>query len=219
MAVIGILEDETDLREELGIFLTNKGHRVIGAGSIGEFEDLLPEIDIALIDVMLPDGESFDLVNRLNREYPEKGIIMLTARGLSEDVLQGLNFGADHYLIKPVKLIELAAIVESVLRRVKLGWRFDQAAGVLVDPNGRRFILASAEAHLFQLFTDNAQPIVSRRSLVESMGHEWSSFDLRRLDTMISRLRQRFRDETGSELPMRTERNLGYCFNVPINKI
>ena len=212
MALLGLLEDEIDLREELEAYLSAAGHRVFVAGSAAEFfaagED--QRFDVVIVDRGLPDADGLDVVERLRRESPATGIIMLTARGASEERVCGLQTGADHYLVKPAHLPELAAQVDALLRRLPTGWRLVASESCLYAPDEARLLLSAREFDLLGLLARRGGRMASRREVAEALGWSWQAFDQRRLDTLISRLRRRCREECGQELPVRTERAHGY---------
>ncbi len=91
MANIALLEDEVLLRKELAAFLGKRGHQVSQAGSLAEFWPLPAATDIAILDLMLPDGSGLDAASRLRQQFPRLGIIMLTALGATQDKLAGLG--------------------------------------------------------------------------------------------------------------------------------
>jgi two-component system, OmpR family, response regulator len=217
MARIVVLEDEAVLREELAAFLGKRGHTIKEAGALADFWPLMAGVDIALIDLMLPDGDGFSAVTRLRETCPAVGVIMLTARSGLQDTLQGLASGADHYLIKPFRLLELAAIIETLLRRMGAGWRLSLPAHRLTSPDGFCMALTASEMTLLKLLT-TVPPggFIDRRSVVEALGQNWLDYDLRRLDTLVSRLRHRWLEETGQCLPLRTEHRKGYSFGVAL---
>jgi len=219
MANITLLEDEVLLRKELAAFLEKRGHQVSQAGTLAEFWPLQAVTDIAILDLMLPDGSGLDAASRLRQQFPRIGIIMLTALGTTQDKLAGLVGGADHYLVKPFRLVELAAIIDALLRRLGSGWRLDVQRRQLIGPDGGACILTVPEMTLFNLFCAHPGQIVSQRSLVEALGHDWMDYDRRRLDKLLSRLRHRWLLECGQELPLRTEHRHGYSFAATIQPI
>jgi len=131
-----LVEDSAELREEISAFLSRRGWSVLCAGSLQEFEALMDQAGLAIIDIMLPDGSGFDAITRLRQASPGAGIIALSARGSSDYVVQGLHDGADHYLVKPVKLIELEAVIVSLSRRVPTSWTLQSGARQLISPRG-----------------------------------------------------------------------------------
>jgi DNA-binding response OmpR family regulator len=212
MATILLLEDEFALREEVADFLAGRGHRVLQAGTLAEFAPLVLQARILVLDLMLPDGTGLDAARLARQQLSPAGIIMLTARGQLQDRLAGLSQGADHCLVKPFGLLELGAIIDALLRRVGSEWILDAIAGRLSDPEGRSMNLTTQEMTLVRRLCEAGVEPVSKRELVEALGQDWSSYDLRRLDTLVSRLRLRWRREVGRELPLKTLHREGYGF-------
>jgi DNA-binding response OmpR family regulator len=212
MPTILLLEDELALREEVADFLCNRGHRVLQAGSLTEFVPLVEQARMFLLDLMLPDGTGLEAARLVREQSPQAGIIMLTARGQLQDRIEGLRCGADHYLVKPFGLLELGAIIDALLRRVGSEWILDVSSGRLSDPESRSMNLTPQELILVRCLCEAGAEPVSKRQLVEAMGHDWASYDLRRLDTLVSRLRLRWRREAGRELPLKTLHREGYGF-------
>lgn len=216
MGKVVLLEDEIELREEIAAFLQKRGWQTRQAGTIAEFQPLAAQADIAVIDVMLPDGSGFDAVSWLRQRQRDCGIVMLTARGDTQDKIHGLTGGADHYLVKPVKLLELEAILQALSRRVVTNWRLVRQAGELIAPVGSRLAVSANERSLLELFAQNPAQPISRRQIAESFGYAWLNYDERRLEAMISRLRQRWRKTSGTELPLKTAHRKGYTFTEPL---
>ncbi len=216
MSRIVLLEDEIELREEVAAFLQKRGWDVIQAGSVAEFSHCLGQAEMAIIDVMLPDGSGMEAAAQLRQQRPGCGIIMLTARGTTMDKLRGLYGGADHYLVKPVKLLELAAVIDALSRRVVSHWQLLGQSHSLSAPQGISLVLSALEMKLCYLFVQQPGRTVTRRQIAEAFGHDWLDFDQRRLDTLVSRFRQRWRTNAAFELPLKTEHREGYSFSMPI---
>jgi DNA-binding response OmpR family regulator len=216
MACIALLEDEADLREEFASYLEAQSHQVLQAGSVAEFSAITGQYGIAVLDVMLGDGCGLEVAQGLRQRDANVGIVMLTARSDIRDKLRGLNHGADHYLVKPVKLAELNAVITALSRRLSSGWRVSTVMHTLIDPQGLSAALSDRELAIFTLVAKAPRRMVERRRIVEALGEDWISYDLRRLDTLVSRLRKRWRDTTGQELPLRTEHGEGYSFSAPL---
>ena len=219
MARIALLEDEIALREELAVFLTRRGHTISQAGYLAEFWPLMAAIDLAILDIMLPDGSGSEAAVRLHREHPRVGIILLTARSGAGEKLAGLYGGADHYLVKPVRFQELMGFVDALLRRLGLGWRLDRVRHQLSDPQGHCLDLNTQELTLLACLSAAPDQVVSRRALVEAFGESWLFYDERRLNTMVSRLRHRWQAVSGQELPLKTERGAGFSFGVALQRL
>lgn len=216
MANILLLEDEPDLREETASFLESEGHAVRQADRLAAVDEHVGHCDLAILDLMLPDGLGLNAIDRLRTANPEVGVIVLTALGTAQNKLSGFSAGADHYLIKPVSLEELTAVVDALCRRVAPRWRLNIARQCLISPDRSEMKLNHQEARLFEGLARHGGRTVSRRTLVEFMGHDWLNYDERRMDTLISRLRKRWREHAGTELPLRTEYRTGYSLDVSL---
>jgi DNA-binding response OmpR family regulator len=106
--------------------------------------------------------------------------------------------------------------IDALSRRVISSWRLLDHSRQLVSPQGTCLALSALEMALCHLFVQQPGKIVARRQIAEAFGHDWLDFDQRRLDTLISRLRQRWRCAAASELPLKTEHREGYSFVAPI---
>ena len=219
MATILLLEDEESLREELALFLVELGYRVLKTGALADFTPLLPAADLAIIDLILPDGDGFEATARLRACRPAAGAIILTARDSLRDKVQGLTGGADHYLVKPVSLEELTAIIAALLRRVAPGWRLDLKNRRLISPDGRAMALSPMEMTLFDLLSRSPRETVTRQGLAAALGYDWLDYDVRRMEKGVSRLRQRWEAETGQPLPLKTVHRLGYSFGASLCRV
>ena len=218
MTTIALLEDEAGLREEVADFLESCGHRVLQAGTLAEFAALVTQARIVVLDVMLPDGSGFDAVRQVRSASRRTGIVMLTALGELQDRLTGLNEGADHYLVKPFRLLELEAVIESLLRRIGREWVFDAGNATLLDQLGHSLSLTDQEAAFVRVLARARGAVISRREVVDALGQEWASYDMRRLDTLVSRLRSRWQRSCGRDLPLRTLHREGYGFGETIDQ-
>ncbi|KEZ01549.1 transcriptional regulator [Burkholderia sp. MSh2] len=217
MGKVLLLDDEVELREEIAAFLRKCGWLVSEAGTIAEFRQLAMHTDMAIIDVMLPDGSGFDAAAWLRAQRQGCGIVMLTARGETLDKVSGLKGGADHYIVKPAKLIELDATLHALSRRVVANWRLDRQAFALFAPDGKRLDVSGSEISLLELMARHPARPVSRRQIAETFGYDWIDYDERRLEAVVSRLRRRWRNELGSDLPLRTVHREGYTFAEPLS--
>lgn len=218
MAHIMVLEDEFSVREDLVEFLTRQGHIVRAAATLADFQEISTGgHDVAILDVSLPDGEGFEAVLSLREQNTKTGIIMLTGRTALPDKIRGLTIGADHYLGKPFQLAELAAIVEALLRRIGLGWRLDQLKQRLTDPVGHAIDLNQFEFSLFTQLVGLNGEALARETLMSVLMESDENFDDRRLDTAVCRLRTRWRDMSGQELPLKTRHRVGFIFNEPLH--
>ena len=219
MAQIILLEDERILREDLTEFLASLGHSVQAVGSIAEFERaFVPGRHlIAILDLGLPDGDGMDVIERLRRDNLRLGILVLTARISTQAKVAGLQSGADHYLTKTTDMDILAATVDSMVRRLDLGgvsadWVLDAGKKQLIAPGLPPIELSAQDYTVLKAIFDGQGLSVSKKSIVAALGEDFLSYDLRRLDTQINRLRRKVLEATGTDLPLKTLRNEGYQF-------
>lgn len=226
MSHVTVVEDNADLREEVVFHLRHAGHDAIGVpdgvGLNHTLGVLLP--DVVVLDVGLPGEDGFSIAARLRRDHPAIGIVMLTARSLIEDKLHGLATGADSYLVKPVDLRELVAVVASLSRRLPArdslddSWKLDTTRREIIDPQGVATALTHTEYRLLLQLAEAAPEVASRRALVEALGHDFMQFDERRLEAALSRLRRKLKAE-GEDSVLRSARTQGYLFAAPIRVI
>lgn len=112
----------------------------------------MDKAEIAILDLNLPDGLGFEAVSRMREVDSRGGVILLTARGSTPDKLVGYAAGADHYIVKPVNLTELNAIITAMLRRTAKGWRIYRAERILICPDGCSETPSSISGSLFLQF-------------------------------------------------------------------
>ncbi|QWH17309.1 response regulator transcription factor [Bacillus mycoides] len=122
MSTILVLEDEIPIRSFIVLNLKRAGFYVLEASTGEEAFQMLSEhtVDVALLDVMLPGIDGFQVCKTIREENEKMGIIMLTARVQDEDKVQGLGIGADDYIAKPFSPVELTARIQSLLRRIEV---------------------------------------------------------------------------------------------------
>jgi DNA-binding response OmpR family regulator len=176
--------------------------------------------DVLVLDVMLPDMDGLAVCRKV-RETSRIPIIMLTARGDVSDRIVGLEMGADDYLPKPFEPRELVARIQAVLRRgassdgegsLRIGTLDVSWATRSVRREGQDLELTTAEFELLGLLLRNRGHILSReRILDEIRGIDWAVYD-RSIDVLVSRLRQKLRDDAKRPHLIRTVRGTGYIF-------
>src|SRR3989338_460799 len=156
---IVVVEDNDDLREEIVFFLSHVGHRAIGCASGAALNKHMAErgSDIIVLDLGLPDIDGVDLLNRYSGRH-DVAIVVLTARGATEDRIAGYQHGADAYLVKPVDMRELVAVVDRAAQRLypppgdtDQAWKFSASAWALTSPGGIVISLTEQQPQILQL--------------------------------------------------------------------
>lgn len=223
MREVILLEDETVLREEIAEFLAGSGYAVSATASLGAFWQSYDPArhSIAVIDLGLPDGDGLTLIRSLREQGRQLGIVVLTARGATRDRVAGLGDGADYYLAKTADLDELAATLAALSRRLgepdeapRETWVLELSPRRLLPPGCEPVMLSEQDWVVMQVLMRHAGEIASRHQIVEALGEDYLSYDQRRLDTQMRRLRRKVQEATGLNLPINTARNAGYRFHA-----
>jgi len=218
-----LLEDEPVLRQELKEFLEEQGYATTSLDSLEAFEHAFDphRHRLAIIDIGLPDGCGLDLVRRLRASGDPMGIVIYSARNTDADKIQGLDFGADHYLDKGASLDILAATLAALVRRLSLEavidgpsscWVLELGPRELRVPGAPSVPLSQQDAVVLGCLMAQPGENVNRRQIVDALGADYLDYDQRRLDTQMLRLRRRVASLSGQTLPVKTVRNSGYCF-------
>lgn len=218
-----VVEDNELLLDELLFQLDAHGFGVRGACDSKTLDRLLTEApaDILVLDINLPGENGFSIAKRLMNPA-RMGIIMLTARDAIEDKLRVLHDGADLYLVKPVDRRELAASIQAVYRRLPSAtqitdpsvWRLLRERRALVAPDGRELDLSPLELKILDWLRLEQGRTRSRKDLLQLLGIEGLSASDGRINTSISRLRQKL-SEFDQELRIVSWRNHGYSYVGP----
>ena len=229
-----IIDDDPIFLRLVDQILTNQGYGVLKAGSGQEGLRLLfaEKPDIVLLDVAMPRMDGWQTCQRI-REISDVPIIMLTGQQKGEeDIVRGLDYGADEYLFKPVGNRELVARVRTVLRRVELPSSAETRREVsyaddflTVDiaerkimVNGERVKLTPREFRLFALLVENAGRILTHKELLEKVwGWEYTD-DLDYVRIYISHLRQKIEPDSALPRYITTEPGVGYYFQKALQK-
>ena len=211
-----IVDDDNRIRDLLKTFLSKKGFRVSTAPSADFARKLMTKMayDLMILDVMMPGEDGFKFTKSL-RENHDIPIILLTARGESEDRIEGLTLGADDYLTKPFEPQELVLRIESILRRVgvdmpashvKFGpWHFDLERRIL-EKDGTRIKLTTGEESMLTILARRGGAPVSRQALAEHVRAKSE----RAVDVQMTRLRRKIEDTPSEPQWLMTVRGIGY---------
>ena len=225
MKKVLVLEDEANIRGFIVINLRRAGYEVVEAESGEEALEKLKDqrdIRLALLDVMLPGIDGFEVCRRLRANDANIGIIMLTARSQEMDKVTGLMTGADDYVTKPFSPAELTARVDALMRRSG-GAEPEEKTGELVSPpftlnlrnralekNGERVKLTQVEYSLMKLFMENPGKALSREEILDTVwGHDYFG-ELKIVDVNIRRLRLKSEDDTANPAYITTVWGFGY---------
>ncbi len=204
MKKILVLEDEPNIRSFVVINLRRNGYEPIeaenGAEAIKQLEKN-PDISLALLDVMLPDIDGFEVCRRIRASGSKIGIIMLTAKSQEIDKVTGLMTGADDYVTKPFSPAELTARVDALVRRLdnshvqKPSYEISSGPFMLntrnrtLEKDCRRLKLTQIEYLLMKLFMENPGRAMSREDILKAVWGEDFSGELKTVDVNIRRLR------------------------------
>ncbi len=199
-------------------------------------------IDLIVLDLMLQGQDGLTLCRDLRSSHlnPTRSIpvLILTARNEDTDRIIGLEMGADDYMTKPLAARELLARIRAVLRRTRMlppnmyaaeqptpesgqklafgDWLLDVAARHLLDASGTVVFLSGAEYRLLRVFLDHSQRVLSRDQLLNlTQGRDAEMFE-RSIDLLVSRLRQRLRDDPREPRYIKTVRNEGYVLAATV---
>jgi two-component system OmpR family response regulator len=232
-----IVDDDREIRDLLTTYLVKNGLRVEAVPTGRHMRAMLEEkgpFDLIILDLMLPGEDGLTLCRDLRAgKYKTTPILMLTARAEEADRILGLEMGADDYLPKPFAPRELLARLRAVLRRTRMlppnmrlteasprlafgNWQLDTSARHLVDEEGVIVPLSGAEYRLLRVFLDHPQKVLNRDQLLNlTQGREAELFE-RSIDLLVSRLRQRLRDDAREPRFIKTVRSEGYVFSSSV---
>jgi len=210
---IVVVEDEPAIRRGVVDALRLTGYEVSEAadGAIGLQVAIQPNIDLILLDLLLPRRDGLEVLSEVRRVCPTRPVIILTARGTEEDRVRGLKMGADDYVVKPFSARELLARVEAVLRRtlsrepdiriIKLGkGTIDLLRREIRWTNTDRHELSEMEASLLQYLVSNRTRAVSREELLTRVwGVDAQGLETRTVDMHIARLRAKLKEPNGHD--------------------
>ncbi len=218
-----IIEDEVALREQLVDRLRAEGYAVDASGDGNEGLYLGSEypIDVAVVDLGLPGLSGVDVIRRWRAAERSFPILILTARGRWQDKVEGLEAGADDYLVKPFHVEELMARLRALIRRAS-GWSQPvlRCGPVALDTgcqavsvNGADVELTAYEYKLLEYLMLQAGQVISKTDLTEHLYDEDLDRDSNVLEVLIGRLRRKL-DPDRSLNPIETLRGRGYRFRL-----
>jgi len=224
MKKVLILEDEVNIRSFVVINLKRAGYDAIEAGSGEEALEMLrihPDIRVAILDIMLPGIDGFEVCRRIRATDKQIGIIMLTARTQEMDKVTGLMTGADDYVTKPFSPAELTARIDALYRRLGGDSAADselltQGPFVMntrnhtLEKNGDRIRLTQVEYSILKLFMVNPGRALSREDILSAVWGRDYDGELKIVDVNIRRLRIKIEDDTANPTYITTVWGYGY---------
>lgn len=211
-----VVDDDDRLRSLLKRFLTTQNYRITAAASAKQARRMMETIsfDVAILDIMMPGEDGLSLLKSI-RETSALPVILLTARDLPQDRIDGLKCGADDYLTKPFEPEELSLRIASIIRRARppnigqpvrlSGLVFDPVRGDLRSED-KRIHLTESERQLLTLLSSHLGAPVERQTLAAktSTGLE------RSVDVQVTRLRKKIEPDPREPIHIQTVRGVGY---------
>ena len=229
MKKILICEDEESIRSFVVVNLKRAGYTVAEAAT-GEEALLLcetyPDIAIALLDVMLPGIDGFEVCRRLRQKNSRMGILMLTALSREEEKVDGLRSGADDYVTKPFSTAELVARVDALYRRLQVpaegaesaclqggDFRLDLRTHILTCEE-RSVELTQIESRMMAYFLQNPARLITRAELLEAVWNSEEYADDKIVDVNVRRLRMKVERDPSVPRHLLTVWGRGYQWNA-----
>jgi DNA-binding response OmpR family regulator len=218
------IEDDAPIRRGVVDALTYAGYQVLesGDGEEGCLMALRRELDLLLLDMVLPGKMGLDILREVRNVRPTLPVIILSARGEENDRVSGLRLGADDYVVKPFSVGELLARVAAVLRRspgrptdvdeLKLAdGRVDFARSEVSFADGARAELSEREQQLLRYLVRHKGRAVARQELLENVWQiDARGVSTRTIDMHVARLREKLRDNPDDPRVLVTVRGRGY---------
>lgn len=224
MKKVLIMEDEENIRSFVVINLRRAGYEVLEAETGAQALERLqqyPDVGVAILDIMLPDMDGFDVCRRIRANNKQMGIIMLTARTQEMDKVTGLMTGADDYVTKPFSPAELTARIDALFRR--LGGDNGVSSELLtqgpfvmntrnhtLEKDGVRIRLTQVEYSIMKVFMQNPGRALSREDILSAVWGRDFEGDLKIVDVNIRRLRIKIEDDTNAPTYITTVWGFGY---------
>lgn len=222
MIKILVVDDDPHIRELVGVFLGNEGFDIVeasdGEDALSKLETI--KIDMAILDVMMPNMDGWQLCAELRKHY-DMPLLMLTVKGEISQKVKGFQLGADDYLVKPFDPLELIVRVKALLKRyqiassktIEIGDLFMNQKTYEVIVNGKSTTLPLKEFELLFKLASYPGKTFLRDQLIEDIwGYDFEGNE-RTLDVHINRLRERF-PESKYSFRIKTIRGLGYRVEV-----
>lgn len=214
-----ILEDDQNIAFHLSALLTEEGFAPMAKGSWAEAEPVLAAggIDLVLLDITLPDANGYALCTAIKRRW-NLPVIFLTALGDESSIVTGFDLGADDYISKPFRPLELISRIKNVLRRAGKAPALLRCGPLTVDAvqakvwrDGTELKLSALEYRLLLIFLSHPGQVLSRSRLLEELWDNGGDFvNDNTLTVYIKRLREKIETDPTTPSLLKTVRGLGY---------
>lgn len=218
-----VIEDEPDLQTDIRQRLETEGYIVDSSGDGNEGYFLATEypLDAAIIDIGLPGLSGIDIIRRLRADGSTLPVLVLTARSRWQEKVEGLEAGADDYLVKPFQMEELLARLKALLRRASGSPTGElECGGIAINPstgkvrhNGEPVELTAFEYRLLEYLMRHSNEAVSKSTLADYLYPHDDDRDSNVIEVLIGRLRKKL-DPDGNRKPIETLRGRGYRFTL-----
>ena len=222
-----VADDEREIADLVELYLKNEGftiYKFYGAREALKCIDET-ELDLAVLDIMLPGADGLDICRHIREKYTYP-IIMLTARDSETDKITGLTLGADDYVTKPFKPLELVARVKAQLRRYKKYGNAEKESGIIthsgliintgareVSLDERPLSLTPTEFTILRILCERKGSVVSSENLFQEIwGDEYFAKNNNTITVHIRHIREKMGDATENPKYIKTVRNVGYRF-------
>jgi two-component system alkaline phosphatase synthesis response regulator PhoP len=225
-----VVEDDPSLRMSLRATLRSAGYsvQVAATGPEGLDAALTTEPDLVLLDVMLPEMNGFEILERIREHAPELPVLMVSAKGEEEDRVRGLGLGADDYVVKPFGIAELLARVDAALRRTRLraartstvtiGDAMVDFESHTVTREGELLEVTAQEMKLLRYFIDRDGLLLTRQQILDAVWGADYYGTARTVDNFIGRLRAKIERDPRKPRHIVTIRGAGYRFNAAVTQ-
>ena len=214
-----IVEDEPELQDAIVTRLSLDGLEAIGLSSAEAARRWLTAntARVLILDLNLPGEDGMEWLREMQRPN-SMGVIIITGRSEARARVEGRELGADDYLAKPLNLEEVALTVRNLLQRLPIthGWELDMLNWRLAAPEGASIPLTASELAVLDALTSAPGEPVDRRVIIDHLGADPDTYDSRRMEVMIRRLRAKIESHTGDAAPIQTARGVGYSFTAPV---
>lgn len=222
-----VAEDDNDIVEILRLYLENEGYHIIDAsnGEIALQKFRQNEIDLAIVDIMMPKVNGYELIQEI-RSTSNIPIMILSAKNLDTDKILGLNIGADDYITKPFNPLEVSARVKSALRRfykLNCSGVEDNSKIIMNDleldtlafslkKKGNIIAMTPTEYKILSLLMKTPGKIFTKMQIYENINGDYYASDDNTLMVHISKIREKIEDDPKNPKYLKTVRGLGYKF-------